>query len=151
MNDWTTLFDDDNPIKTLNLKRLAARGTFFSRAYCASPGYNPSRVVLLTGLRPTTSGVYANPDHWANLLPDAVTLPKYFGNHGKLGGDHKDDPSFEEYFDKLDIRAPEENYNSYRKPENPKLSSTGFDWGEHHKKMIDVDMVEWVEDRLEEN
>ena len=42
MNDWTSLFDDANPIQTPNLKRLAARGTFFSRAYCASAGCNPS-------------------------------------------------------------------------------------------------------------
>ena len=35
MNDWTTLFDTDNPIKTPNLKRLAERGTFFTHAYCA--------------------------------------------------------------------------------------------------------------------
>ena len=31
MNDWTTLFDKSNPIKTPNLERLAARGMFFSR------------------------------------------------------------------------------------------------------------------------
>jgi len=29
MNDWTTLFAEDNPIQTPNLKRLAARGCFF--------------------------------------------------------------------------------------------------------------------------
>ena len=28
MNDWTTLYDDSNPIKTPNLKRLAERGVF---------------------------------------------------------------------------------------------------------------------------
>ena len=32
MNDWTTLFDKNNPIKTPNLERLASRGTLFSRA-----------------------------------------------------------------------------------------------------------------------
>ncbi len=29
MNDWTTLFDPKNPIKTPNLVRLAKRGMFF--------------------------------------------------------------------------------------------------------------------------
>ncbi|MGA0903329.1 MAG: sulfatase-like hydrolase/transferase, partial [Opitutales bacterium] len=53
MNDWTTLFDQNNPIQTPNLERLAARGTFFNRAYCASPGCNPSRTAIMTGLRPT--------------------------------------------------------------------------------------------------
>jgi len=32
MNDWTTVFDENNPIKTPNLERLAARGAFFENA-----------------------------------------------------------------------------------------------------------------------
>ena len=41
MNDWTTVFDPDNPIQTPNLERLAARGAFFEQAYRASPACNP--------------------------------------------------------------------------------------------------------------
>ena len=52
MNDWTTLFDPANPIRTPNLERLAARGTFFTRAYCAAPGCNPSRTAIMTVIRP---------------------------------------------------------------------------------------------------
>ena len=37
MNNRTTLFDPANPIKTPNLERLAKRGAFFARAYCAAP------------------------------------------------------------------------------------------------------------------
>ncbi|MEM9280589.1 MAG: sulfatase-like hydrolase/transferase [Verrucomicrobiota bacterium] len=167
MNDWTTLFDDDNPIQTPNLKRLAARGTFFTRAYCASPGCNPSRTAIMTGLRPTTSGVYGNPEVWAEKLPDVVTLPQYFEHHGgyatrgagkifhhgKSGADRPDNPSFQEFFQKLAIRGPgpNQNYNGYRKPDNPRLGNLGFDWGVHDQKMIDVDMCEWVEARMEED
>ncbi|MHC4844101.1 MAG: sulfatase-like hydrolase/transferase, partial [Planctomycetota bacterium] len=43
MNDWTTLFHPDNPIKTPNLVRLANRGMFFSKAYCVVPACTPSR------------------------------------------------------------------------------------------------------------
>ena len=43
MNDWTTVFDKNNPIQTPNLERLAARGAFFEKAYCASASCNPSR------------------------------------------------------------------------------------------------------------
>ncbi|WP_419193800.1 sulfatase-like hydrolase/transferase [Novipirellula herctigrandis] len=166
MNDWTTLFDDDNPIQTPNLKRLAARGCFFSKAYCASPGCNPSRTAIMTGLRPTTSGVYGNPDAWRQIIPDAVTLPQYFKrhggyatrgagkifHHGKSGAGDPDNPDFEQFFKKLPIRGPgqNKNYNGYRKPPNRRLSSVGFDWGEHDQKMIDVDMCEWVEARMEE-
>ena len=79
MNDWTTLFDEDNPIQTPNLKRLAARGCFFTHAYCASPGCNPSRTAIMTGLRPTTSGVYGNPEPASGVLtckvPSSKTIP----------------------------------------------------------------------------
>ena len=82
MNDWTTLFDPNNPIHTPNLERLARRGTFFTRAYCAAPGCNPSRTAILTGLRPSTSGVYTNRESWRDQLPDVVTLPQHFRRNG---------------------------------------------------------------------
>ena len=164
MNDWTTLFDENNPIQTPNLKRLAARGCFFTKAYCASPGCNQSRTALMTGLRPTTSGVYANPDAWRKLLPTAVTLPEYFANHGYAtrgagkvfhhGRLANDDgaATFQDFQKKVATRGPgsNRNYNGYRKPDNPKLSNVSFDWGEHDKKMVDVDMCEYVEARMEE-
>lgn len=120
MNDWTTLFDQNNPIQTPNLERLAARGTFFNRAYCASPGCNPSRTAIMTGLRPTTSGVYHNGDPWRTIIPDAVSLPEYFADqggyqtlgagkiyhHGRTGAEPEGRPSFQEFFKMLPIRGP---------------------------------------------
>ena len=166
MNDWTTLFDKNNPIQTPNLERLAARGTFFNRAYCASPGCNPSRTAIMTGLRPTTSGVYHNGDPWRTIIPDAVSLPEYFANeggyqtlgagkiyhHGHTGAEPEGRPSFQEFFKKLPIRGPgrDQNYNGYRKKDNTPLAHPGFDWGVHDQKMIDVDMCEWVEARMQE-
>ena len=166
MNDWTTLFDDSNPIQTPNLRRLAERGCFFSQAYCASPGCNPSRTAILTGYRPTTSGVYGNPEAWRLKVPDAITLPQYFEqnggyatrgagkifHHGKSGAGREDNPDFQEFFRKIDIRGPgpNKNYNGYRRPANRRLGNVSFDWGEHDQKMIDVDMCEWVEARMEE-
>ena len=54
MNDWISLLDNNSPIKTPNLIRLAERGMLFTKAYCPSPACNPSRVSVLTGLRPYT-------------------------------------------------------------------------------------------------
>ena len=82
MNSWTTLFDQDNPIQTPNLKRLAERGTFFNRAYCNAPICNPSRTSILLGKEPYHTGVYHNKDDWQKLQPNATTLPRYFLNHG---------------------------------------------------------------------
>ncbi|OYV00776.1 MAG: iduronate sulfatase, partial [Verrucomicrobiales bacterium VVV1] len=39
-------------IKSPNFDRLAASGVAFSRAYCQQAVCNPSRVSLMTGLRP---------------------------------------------------------------------------------------------------
>src|SRR5436190_19746051 len=45
---------------TPNLDRLAKRGVTFANAQCAAPVCNPSRTALLSGLRPSTSGIYDN-------------------------------------------------------------------------------------------
>ncbi|MCP5117093.1 MAG: sulfatase, partial [bacterium] len=163
MNDWTTLFDPSNPIKTPNLERLAERGTFFTRAYCAAPGCNPSRTAIMTGLRPSTSGVYGNRDPWRKMLPDAVTLPQYFMrhgyaasgagkifHHGPSGADDPNNPSFQDFFKMVRTRAPKPNYNGYTEDDEAHLARTAWDWGEHTQRMIDLDTVEWVEARLEE-
>ena len=153
MNDWTTVFDKNNPIQTPNLERLAARGAFFENAYCASPGCNPSRTAIITGLRPTTSGVYENPHPWREILPDAVTLPKYFNqhgyrtrgagkifHHGSTGAEDPANPSFEEFFKMR--RSP--------KPKIRKGAFGNFDWGPVEEKLTDEFTVEWAMERMKD-
>ena len=159
MNDWTTVFDKNNPIQTPNLERLAARGAFFEKAYCASASCNPSRTATLTGLRPSTSGVYHNPDPWGEMLPDVITLPQAFKHngyaaigagkiftHGKAGAEQKDNPSFDAFYklqpagkSKLHAEKSHMNYNGY--PGRKRY----FDWGEHDTdKQTDEHTVEYV-------
>jgi len=161
LNDWTTLFAKGNPIQTPNLERLAARGTLFTRAYCAAPAF-------LTGYRPTTSGCYDNRGPgavWWKTNPDAVTLPQYFRNHGYLakgagkifhhgGPGRGDDPrgtghSWDEFQKLVPTRAPR-HHNGYTKEEERHLASTAFDWGEHDQKMVDEDMFEKVASIMDE-
>ncbi len=165
MNDWTTLFDPDNPIKTPNIERLAERGAFFTRAYCAAPGCNPSRTAILTGLRPSTSGVYGNGDPWKELVPDVVTLPQHFRengylakgagkifHHGRTGADREDNPSFQEFF-RLQQHAhkPDTNYNGFIQGRDEEhLSTPNWDWGLHDApKQTDEYTVEWVEEVID--
>ncbi len=49
---------------TPNMDRLAERGVLFTNAHCQAPICRPSRTSFMSGLRPSTSGVYGNgPQH----------------------------------------------------------------------------------------
>jgi arylsulfatase A-like enzyme len=80
LNDWVGPLGGHPLVKTPHINALAARGTTFTNAHCQAPLCNPSRTSLLTGLRPSTTGVYAldvwfrSDDRWK----DRVTLPQHF-------------------------------------------------------------------------
>ena len=67
---------------TPNFDRLASQGTVFNRAYCQLAVCGPSRLSLITGLRPDTIQVWDLKTHFRETLPDLVTLPQYFKNNG---------------------------------------------------------------------
>ena len=70
---------------TPHLDRFAARGVRFSNAQCPAPVCNPSRTAFLSGLRPSTTGIYDNDqdampkDH---PLRQITALPVYFREQG---------------------------------------------------------------------
>jgi arylsulfatase A-like enzyme len=82
LNDWTGCLGGHPNAKTPNIDRLAARGVNFTNAHCAAPACNPSRAALMTGILPSTSGVYTNPQPWRPVMADAVTIPQHFMAHG---------------------------------------------------------------------
>lgn len=69
-------------MKTPNLDRLAASGMLFERAYCQVAVCNPSRNSLLSGCRPDTTGIFDNQHFLRGQMPEVVTLPQHFKNHG---------------------------------------------------------------------
>ena len=65
-----------------HLDRLAASGTRFDAAYCNQAVCAPSRNNLLAGSRSTSTGIYSLGYHIRRAIPDVVTLPQHFKNHG---------------------------------------------------------------------
>ena len=84
LNDWIGCLKGRPAAITPHIDGLAARGTLFANAHCQAPICNPSRTSLLSGLRPSTTGVYGlqpGPRDVA-MLKDWVMLPQYFEQHG---------------------------------------------------------------------
>jgi arylsulfatase A-like enzyme len=83
-NDWIGCLGGHPQAQTPHIDRLARRGTLFTNAHCQAPLCNPSRASLLTGLRPSTTGIYSlQPGIRAVAsLKEHVTLPQYLARHG---------------------------------------------------------------------
>ncbi|MDP7639253.1 MAG: sulfatase-like hydrolase/transferase, partial [Candidatus Hydrogenedentes bacterium] len=58
LNDWIGVLGGNPQAKTPNIDRLAKAGVLFEQAYCAAPLCNPSRVAIMTGLRPSTTRIH---------------------------------------------------------------------------------------------
>ena len=72
----------DTLVKSPNIDRLAATSRRFTRAYCHQAVCGPSRTSILTGRLPDNTRVWHNRNLFRDTLPDLVTLPEYFKNHG---------------------------------------------------------------------
>ena len=160
MNDWISLLDNNSPIKTPNLIRLAEKGMLFTKAYCPSPACNPSRVSVLTGLRPYTSGVYGNNSDWRKALPKRKTIFQKFKDYGydvkgagkifhhKLNGAFHDDNSFDEFQHMRTQSHPQKKLN-----DAPEYGSIRTDWGKFpvtEEDSIDHHTVDYCIDRIKE-
>src|SRR2546428_7366587 len=82
LRDWVGYLGRNPQTITPNIDKLAARGVRFTRSYCAAPVCNPSRTALMTGLRPSTTGVYENGNDWRTVIPEDRCLTTAFRKGG---------------------------------------------------------------------
>ncbi|MBL8296685.1 MAG: sulfatase [Bryobacterales bacterium] len=160
LNDWVGCLGGHPQARTPNLDRLASRGVLFTNAHCNAPLCNPSRASLMTGIRPSTSGIYDNnqPMRKSPVLRDAVTLGQHFraGGYSVSGagkifhGGYPDPQSWDTYF-------PSQTKNKPDDPVPPGLPLNGipktahFDWGPVNvpdEKMGDAQVVDWTIEQL---
>ncbi len=92
LNDWTEPGEGHPQSLTPHIARFAKEAITFQNGYANVPICNPSRVSFLTGIRPTSSGVYFNsPRKQTNfssqelrsspVLMSAKTISEYFGDN----------------------------------------------------------------------
>jgi arylsulfatase A-like enzyme len=156
LNDWIGCLGGHPDVKTPNMDRLAARGVLFTNAHCAAPLCNPSRASLMTGVRPSTSGVYQNnqPMRRSRVLAGAVSLPQYLRNHGYsvtgggkiYHGGYPDPQSWDGYFPSQQENQPP-NPDPPNKPANGIPNAAHFDWSPvdvRMDEMGDYKTSEWV-------
>ncbi|MDZ8117040.1 sulfatase [Pontiella agarivorans] len=74
----------DGPAISPNIDKLAETGVKFGNAYSACPSCNPSRVALMTGLRPENSGVFNNTQHYRKTesAKNLTSLPEFLQQNG---------------------------------------------------------------------
>ncbi len=138
LNDWIGCLGGHPGAKTPNLDRLASSGVLFTNAHCAAPLCNPSRAALMTGIRPSTSGIYSNqePFNSSPVLAGSTTIPAHFKAQGYstlasgkiYHGACPDPESWDDYWPSCKQIRPEDPLPDGR-PLNGIPDTRHFDWG----------------------
>ena len=147
LNDWVGHLGGHPDVKTPHLDRLARRGVSFTNAHCAAPACNPSRAALMSGLRPSTTGIYKNAHNWVDTLADTTTLGEHFRACGYrvLGGGKifhgslSPDKYWDEYYKRKELAPPSTPHNG--------LNKAHFDWHAldiSEEEMPDYKLVSWA-------
>ena len=85
LNDWVGCLGGHPNAKTPHIDGLAARGTLFANAHCQAPLCGPSRASFLSGLYPSSNGVYGQPTKQLGKDRERFVghlLPQHFARNG---------------------------------------------------------------------
>ena len=126
-------------VKSPNIDRLARRGLLFERAYCQFPLCSPSRVSLLTGMRPDATRIFelktVFPNHPSECCHAAAVVPQqrlllgrvgkifHYGVPGDIGTNGLDDPK--SWDERINPRGRDKNEEDKLRLLTPKLKNLG--------------------------
>lgn len=82
LNDWVGVLQGHPNASTPNIDRLAKRGMLFTNAHTTSPVCNSARAAIMTGLRPSTTGIYRNGVSSKDTVNKHPTISEMFKNQG---------------------------------------------------------------------
>jgi arylsulfatase A-like enzyme len=161
LNDWLGCMGEHTNSITPNMDKLASKGVLFTNAHCQAPICGPSRASIMTGLRPSTTGIYGQIDDEkirgaSEPTRNNVFLPEYFKNQGyytmgkgKIFHNHAPKGVFDESAGRQGGFGPnpEKRFKWFNE-------GTQTDWGafpETDEEMPDFKTAKWAVERLQEN
>jgi len=169
LNNMIGPIDNFSNIKTPNFDRLANMGVTFTNAHVQAPLCGPSRASIMTGLRPSNTGIYGMiPDNELRrsgnpATKDITFLPEQFSNNGyhtmgigKLFHVHAPDSVFNESGGRYKGFGPYAKkrfvWDGYGKGIKGVHGKTSTDWGafpENDSLMPDHASANWAIERLQ--
>jgi iduronate 2-sulfatase len=158
LNDWVGVLGAHPDAQTPNIDRLAKEGILFTNAHCQAPICGPSRASLLSGLRPSTTGVYGQiSDEDLRAVPSFENidfLPEYFKKNGyktlgvgKIFHGHAPKGVFQHSGGRIKGFGPKPT-----KPFKWNQKGTSTDWGafpQHDSLMNDYSYAQWTKKELQ--
>jgi len=171
LNDWVGYIGGHPQAQTPNIDRLAERGMGFLYAQSPSAVCHASRTAILTGLQPSSTGIYGNGPDWRtqDVFEGKLTLPAFFRTNGyttkgagkifhahtyNAGGltGFNDPNGWDDFYPSIERQLPDE-YGPYRIPANGGTWGRVFDWAglvAEDSALADGQVTNWVSDLLRE-
>lgn len=166
MNNWLGCMNGHPNAKSPNIDKLASNGVLFTNAQCQAPLSGPSRASIMTGLRPSTTGIYGQINDNDIRRDNSVTenvpfLPEYFRKNGyytmgigKIFHSHAPEGVFDESGGRVSGfgPSPSERFVWTGIADKEGYGKTGTDWGafpEADSLMPDFQSARWAIERLE--
>ncbi|MCL3782449.1 DUF229 domain-containing protein [Prolixibacteraceae bacterium JC049] len=164
LNNWISCMNGHPNAKTPHIDQLAQNGILFTNAHCQVPLCGPSRASIMSGLRPSTTGIYGQikdddirkknpateniqflPEYLAANGYHTMGVGKIFHHHAPKGVFHESGGRAHGFGPKPAKRM---NWTSKR---TKQYGGTSTDWGPFpaaDSLMPDVASVRWAQERL---